>query len=282
MNPPHLESAYRYCEQLAHSHYENFPVASWLLPANLRRPISVIYAFARTADDFADEGKRSEFERLTLLDSYRSELDKMALGQSSNNPIFIALGDVVTKHKLPPQLFFDLLSAFSQDVTQRRYANFAELLDYCRRSANPVGRLLLHLSNNDSEKNLQHSDDICSALQLINFYQDMAQDFDENDRIYIPEDELQHFGVDESFFAHRSSEAEMRKLFQFQVARAKTMMLRGRPLGGHLKGRFGLEIRFIIEGGLAVIRRLEDCAEQPFTRPRLRRRDWLLALLRAL
>ncbi len=282
MNSHRIQSAYRHCEQLAHSHYENFPVASWLLPHRIRRSIAVIYAFARNADDFADEGDYSVEQRLSLLRGYEEKLHQLERDEFVDDPVFIALADVIARYQLPRQLFHDLLSAFTQDVTRKRYADFDELLDYCRRSANPVGRLLLHLTNNDSEENLLLSDKVCSALQLINFYQDMAQDFDENARIYIPEDEMLQFGVGGEHFAVRSTEKEMVALFEFQVARARKMMQQGASLGKNLSGRFGLEIRFIIEGGLAVIERLEQCAQEPFTRPRLRKTDWLRALWRAL
>jgi squalene synthase HpnC len=282
MNAHNIESAYRHCEQLAHSHYENFPVASWLLPRALRRPIAVIYAFARTADDFADEGHYNGAQRLALLHGYEEKLNLLARGETSEDPVFIALADVITQHQLPLSLFHDLLSAFAQDVTKKRYTDFTQLLDYCRRSANPVGRLLLHLSGNASEENLQLSDKVCSALQLINFYQDLAQDFTENERIYLPEEEMRRYGVGSEHFAVRSGEQEMVELFRYQVARARGMMLEGKPLGKRLKGRFGLEIRLIIEGGLAIIERLEQCAETPFTRPRLRSSDWLRAIWRAL
>jgi squalene synthase HpnC len=282
MNTHTLEGAYRHCEQLARSHYENFPVASWLLPRKLRRPIAVIYAFARNADDFADEGHYNSAQRLALLNGYSAKLQQLERGERSDDPVFIALSDVIAQHQLPLSLFYDLLSAFAQDVTKKRYSDFAELLDYCRRSANPVGRLLLHLSGNASARQLQLSDQVCSALQLINFYQDLAQDFSENERIYIPEDEMRRYGVGSEHFAVRSSEVEMVELFRFQIARAREMMLEGKALGRGLRGRFGLEIRLIIEGGLAVIERLEQCAEAPFTRPRLRNRDWLRAIWRAL
>lgn len=282
MNPLTTESAYRYCEQRARTHYENFPVASWLLPRKVRRPIAVIYAFARNADDFADEGDLNTEERLALLQGYGEKLRQIEAGEALDDPVFIALADVIATHDLPMSLFHDLLSAFAQDVAKKRYSDFAELLDYCRRSANPVGRLLLHLTENDSEENLLLSDSVCSSLQLINFYQDMAQDFDENGRIYIPEDEMSQWGVDHGHFSRRSTEAEMVELFRFQVKRAREMMLQGAKLGPHLKGRFGLEIRFIIEGGLAVITRLEQCTDTPFARPRLRKTDWLRALWQAL
>lgn len=277
-----IESSYRYCMQLAGSHYENFPVASWLLPRKLRRPIAVIYAFARNADDFADEGHYNEAQRLALLNGYSEKLHRLERGEAVDDTVFIALADVIARHQLPLSLFHDLLSAFAQDVTKKRYSDIAELLDYCRRSANPVGRLLLHLSGNDSELNLQLSDKVCSALQLINFYQDLAQDFSENERIYIPQEEMRRYGVGSEHFAVRSRETEMVGLLRFQLVRARALMLEGKPLGGRLRGRFGLEIRLIIEGGLAVLDRLEQCVEEPFTRPRLRNRDWLRAIWRAL
>jgi squalene synthase HpnC len=282
MTAHNLETAYRHCERLARSHYENFPVASWLLPRRLRRPIAVIYAFARTADDFADEGHYHTAQRLALLNGYGAKLQQLERGEVTDDPLFIALADVIARYQLPLQLFYDLLSAFAQDVTKKRYADFGELLDYCRRSANPVGRLLLHLSGNASAENLQLSDKICSALQLINFYQDLAQDFTENERIYLPEEEMRRFGVGCEHFAVHSTEREMVALFRFQIERARQMMEQGAPLGRRLKGRFGLEIRLIIEGGLAVVERLEQCAETPFARPRLRRSDWLRAIWRAL
>ncbi len=282
MNTPCIDSAYSYCEQLAHSHYENFPVASWLLPRALRRPVAVIYAFARNADDYADEGEYSDSERLALLDGYGEKLRRLERGEEVDDPVFIALADVIAGQQLPWQLFHDLLSAFRQDVKQKRYADFAQLLDYCRRSANPVGRLLLHLSGNDTAENLRLSDKVCSALQLINFYQDLAQDYEENRRIYLPEDEMQRYGINEQHFSLRSHAPEMVELMRFQVKRAREMMQQGAPLGRRLRGRFGLEIRLIIEGGMAVIERLEQGVERPFSRPRLRRSDLIKALWRAL
>ena len=188
-----LSEAYRNCQDLAAEHYENFPVASRLLPRRLRQPITVIYAFARTADDFADEGNRSPAERLQLLDDYETRLQRLLAGSPGSNPVFIALADVIKRYALPIGLFQDLLSAFSQDVTKQRYANYDEVLDYCRRSANPVGRLLLYLYNQAEAENLLLSDQICTALQLINFLQDLYQDYDEHNRIYLPQDEMRKY-----------------------------------------------------------------------------------------
>lgn len=278
-----LAGAYAFCEQMAHSHYENFPVASHLLPARLRRPIAVIYAFARSADDLADEGDLPAEQRLDRLAEYDRELESIARGKAGNNPIFIALADVMARHDLPYQLFHDLVDAFRQDVTQRQYDDFAALLDYCRRSANPVGRLLLHLNDTANPENLALSDRICTALQLINFYQDLAQDYDENGRIYIPRDEMQHYGIGPGHFRERRNDPALQELLRMQYRRARTLMLAGAPLGRRLHGLFGWEIRLIIAGGLRVLERLEQqVATAPFARPRLRRRDWPVILWRSL
>lgn len=281
--PCTLPQAYAYCEQMARSHYENFPVASRLLPARLRRPIAVIYAFARSADDFADEGDLPAAQRLARLDAYRSELDALARSENGTHPIFIALADVIARHDLPLPLFHDLLSAFRQDVTQGTYADFDAVLDYCRRSANPVGRLLLHLNGAASVENLALSDHVCSSLQLINFYQDLTQDYDEMGRIYIPQDEMRQYGVRSDHFRDRRNDAALRELLRLQYRRSREMMYAGMPLGRHLRGRFGWEIRLIIAGGLRILERLEANLDMaPFSRPRLRRRDWPVILWRSL
>lgn len=282
MNPLSLEQAYAHCLSLARNHYENFPVASLVLPRKLRRAVAVIYAFARTADDLADEGPGDVEERLARLDNYRYTLEQMAANEVVDDPVFIALADTVRQHKLPLQLLFDLLSAFRQDVIQKRYANFAELRDYCRRSADPVGRLLLHLNGSADETNLKLSDQICTSLQLINFLQDLDQDYRENNRIYIPLDEMAQHNVNESWFQQRRSDAVMQALLTQQIGRARQMMLAGAPLGERLKGRFGFEIRLIVQGGLQVLERLEQQRQDLFSRPRLRRSDIILMVLRAL
>ena len=181
-------------------HYENFPVASFLLPPALRGPIAAIYHFARSADDFADEGDAPAEVCLAQLDVYRAELDAIAKGLPTKHPIFLALRPVIHQHQLPLQLFYDLLDAFSQDVVKQRYANFAELSDYCARSANPIGRLLLQLFGQTNALQLAQSDAICTALQLINHWQDVGIDAAKGEagRIYLPQDELVRYGVSES------------------------------------------------------------------------------------
>ncbi|HEY0269177.1 MAG TPA: squalene/phytoene synthase family protein, partial [Methyloradius sp.] len=154
---------------LASTHYENFPVASILLPMRLRKPIGLIYAFARQADDFADEGDLTPEQRLELLNGFKLELDKISHNQATDSALFTALNAMIKQHNLPLVPFYDLLDAFSQDVVKSRYENFGEVMDYCRRSANPVGRLLLHLYGYATPRNIGLSDAICSALQIINF-----------------------------------------------------------------------------------------------------------------
>ena len=265
--------AYRDCMRIARGHYENFPVASILLPRDIRRPVAAIYAFARRADDFADEGTRSDLERLQELNTMSAALDAAVAGRPGDDPLFIALADAIARHQLPPQLFHDLLAAFKQDVTKKRYADFGEVIQYCRLSANPIGRLLLHLTGNDDEKNLAYSDGICSALQLINFYQDLSQDYEEMGRIYLPQDEMAKYGVTEDHIRERRSDVAMRQLMQHQYERADRMIRAGAPLGRRLRGRFGLEIRMIVMGGARIIYRLKQ-QNDLFSRPRLRARDW--------
>jgi squalene synthase HpnC len=265
-----LADAYKFCQNMAQSHYENFPVASVLLPQRLRLPITVIYAFARTADDFADEGQLTQESRLEQLDAYSKALSEIKnQGYSGKNPIFIALADVIKKYDLPLSLFNDLLSAFKQDVVKNRYTNFEDVLDYCNRSANPVGRLLLHLNGEPSDKQLEQSDAVCSALQLINFYQDIVQDYTEQDRIYIPQDELTQAGLTESDLIGPDSQ-KIAPLIRSLYQRAQHLMLKGYPLGAALTGRMGWEVRAMTLGGittLALLIRQDD--NMLLQRPRL-------------
>lgn len=262
-------------------HYENFPVASLLLPARLREPVAAIYAFARSADDFADEGDLPAEERLRLLNGYRAELDAIAAGRDSEHPVFRRLRPVVAAHGLPLQPFRDLLDAFAQDVVKTRYASYAELLDYCRRSADPVGRLLLHLFRAATPDNLRRSDCICSALQLINHWQDVAIDW-RKPRVYLPQEDLARFGVTETQIACRYCDDGWRALMRFQVERARALMLEGAPLGRALPGRVGLEIRAIAAGGLRILDKIEAVNYDVFRRrPLLGKPDWVRILVRA-
>lgn len=277
-----IEAAYAFCLRQARQHYENFPVASFALPKRLRRPVAVIYAFARTADDFADEGDASSAMRLARLEDYRAKLTLCAQGHSQEDQVFVALSDVLRRHGLPVQLFHDLLTAFTMDVTTQRYGTFDDVLHYCRHSANPVGRLLLHLYGCTSEAQLAQSDAVCTSLQLINFWQDIGQDYDENNRIYVPLQDMARLGVTEKHFVGKVTDAAMRSLMDFQIERARSLMYSGAPLGRNLPGRLGLELRLTIEGGLSILQALQRHPQDAFARPRLTNRDWLRSIWRAI
>lgn len=262
-------------------HYENFPVASILMPKRLRKPVAAIYHFARAADDIADEGESSDGERLRQLDEFRNELASIAAQAIPLTPLFQNLAVEITQHDLPMQPFSDLLDAFSQDVVKKRYANFEELQEYCRSSANPVGTLLLHLYKEATQVNIAYSDAICTSLQLINFWQDVAKD-DAIARIYLPLDEMAQFGVTENHIAHHICDDAWRELMKFQIDRTRAMMLQGAPLGSILTGRIGLEMRMIIAGGLRILDKLEAADFDMFRhRPVLRPFDWVIMLAKS-
>jgi squalene synthase HpnC len=253
-------------------HYENFPVASWLMPARLRPAVRAIYRFARTADDLADEGVASPAERLSALDGLRAQLSAIELAEPSD---WGDLAAAVREHRLQLPLFHDLLSAFSQDVVTVRYESFEQLTDYCRRSANPIGRLLVHLNDRATPEALAFSDAICSALQLINFWQDVAVDWNKG-RVYLPQDELARFEVGEQDIAGASRSAAWRSLMTFQCDRARTMLNSGRPLTRILPGRMGLELRLILAGGNAILDKIAAVDGDVFRhRPILTKWDWL-------
>ncbi len=267
-----------FCRRVAREHYENFPVASWLLPRHLRAHVAAIYTFARTADDFADEGSFCAAERLALLDAYEEQLDALRRGIVPDMPVFIALANTVNTHSLPLQPFYDLLSAFRQDVTKTRYADSSEIMDYCRRSANPVGRLLLHLFQADSTANRALSDAICTGLQLVNFLQDIEQDYARG-RIYICHESMQRFGVSAEHIRTRRADSAWRSMIESEIMRADSLLREGGPLATALPGRIGIELRFIVAGGLIVLDKLRRRNRSGFAGgTRFASHDWLKAL----
>ncbi|MCO6411256.1 MAG: squalene synthase HpnC [Thiogranum sp.] len=276
-----IGQAYAWCRNIVRSHYENFPVASLLLPRRLRDPIAAIYAFARTADDITDEGDASAQQRLQRLAEMEAALMAAADGAPPPSLLYVALADSIARHRLPPVLLRQLLSAFRQDIEKKRYGNFGELMDYCKRSANPVGRLLLHLLRRSGEREAGLSDAVCSALQLTNFLQDIAQDYRENGRIYIPQDEMQRFGVSEQDIADQRNSPRLAQLMQFQVQRATRLLRAGSPLGREIGGRFGLELRAVVLGAARVLEKLHS-QQDAFARPRLGRLERTRILLGAL
>jgi squalene synthase HpnC len=294
-------------------HYENFPVASVALPRSLRRPVKAIYAFARSADDLADEGDASPDSRLEALNAYRKQLDRLASNQRSAEPLFQDLSNQILEWRLPLQLFHDLLDAFSQDVVKTRYANFGEVMHYCRRSANPVGRLMLHLFRQTDPRALAYSDGICSALQLINFLQDVGIDWIKG-RVYMPQDEMAKAGLSDAVLAtligdtstdsmaaaqfetarkplvgipvvsyQSTGERRWREFMLGQIDRTRKMLQAGAPLGLILHGRIGFELRLIIAGGDRMLRKLHaDPMASLKRRPTLSAWDWVVMLTRAL
>lgn len=265
-------------------HYENFPVASLLLPRAMRAPVGVIYNFARSADDIADEGNAMPADRHAGLAAYRAELDAIAAGRptSGHLPLFAHLADVIRTHALDLSPFYDLLSAFDQDVDTTRYADFDTVLDYCRRSANPVGRIMLHLFRAATPENLARSDNICTALQLINFWQDVAVDWDKG-RVYLPQADLKRFDLSDADIGTQTVDARWHALMRYEVGIARDMMLRGAPLAVDMPGRFGLELCAVVHGGLRILEMIERRGYDVFRRrPRLGKRAAALIAVRAL
>jgi squalene synthase HpnC len=263
-------------------HYENFPVASFLLPKRLVPAVEAIYAFARSADDIADEGDALPHQRLAALHAYEAALASIARGEKQHNGLFARLAQVIAQYQLPLQPFHDLLSAFKQDVGTTSYANFDLLLDYCRRSANPVGFLMLHLYGAATPANIGASDAICSALQLINFLQDVAIDRAKR-RTYLPLDDLARFGVSVEQLDRAAADAPFQALMRFEVDRARALMLGGAPLAKRLPGRIGWELRLVVQGGLRILQRIERVDYDVFChRPKLQLRDWVAIVWRAL
>ncbi|HJQ26701.1 MAG TPA: squalene synthase HpnC [Blastocatellia bacterium] len=278
-----VATAYQFCERLARSHYENFPVGSVLVPGRLRKHFYSIYAFARTADDFADEGydeAHSEQERLALLDEWRRML-RDSEHQTPIHPVFIALAETRRQFDLPLVLFEDLLSAFSQDVVKRRYQTVVELLDYCRRSANPIGRLILLLFGHRDEQLHRWSDDICTALQLANHWQDVRVDL-AKDRIYLPAEDLAQFGLTFADIERQVASEQFVALMQMEVKRARELFRRGKPLCLTVSGRLGLELRAVWSGGARILDRIEAAGFDVFAhRPVITTADKLRIAARA-
>ena len=270
------------------THYENFPVASLLCPPHLRAPIAALYAFARTADDIADEGDATPAQRLHDLAAYRAELAAVAAGAAPGMrwaTVFGPLQGVLRQHGLPVALLDDLLSAFVQDVEKTRdgatYADRTALLDYCRRSANPVGRLLLHLYGVADAEALAQSDAICSALQLINFWQDLSVDIPRG-RHYLTDADCAAHGVDRAQLATLQPTPATTRLLADNARWARTLMEQGAPLVHRLPGRAGWELRLVVQGGLRILDKIDALrGANLHTRPRLHGHDWCVMLWRA-
>ena len=274
-----ISNAYRYCEWMTYRHYENFPVASWMLPKSVRPHVAAVYAFARAADDFAD-GARYAGRGLELLAQWRKGLP--------SHPIFIALADTVQKKKIPVQLLDDLLTAFTMDITKRRYADWDELMTYCRYSANPVGRIVLHLFDITDPAQHTLSDKICTGLQLANHWQDLRIDV-ARDMFYLPADLMKQHSVTEQeiksyVIASAAKQSDgYRAMMKELVARARLLFQEGKPLVGHLKGGLRAEIALTVLGGQTILDRIDAVNYDVFChRPEISTLDKTRLLIRAL
>ena len=283
-----IDRAYDWCARVAREHYENFPVASLLLPKDMRPAISAIYAFARRADDFADEPGPSDSERLRLLDDWGCRLQSItargragtAEVRSNDDLVFIALADAISRHRLPGSLFEDLLSAFRQDVLTKRYSTWTDVLDYCRRSANPVGRLVLRVAGYDSPELDARSDAICTALQLTNFWQDFGTDW-QRGRLYLPIEDRDRSGADERDLREGRWTDAWRRALALVVSRTRELFVTGRPLCDAVSGRLKWELRATWLGGWRVLDRVQSSSDPLQQRPKLTRADALVLLGKA-
>jgi phytoene synthase len=282
-----LRAAYEECERLARTHYENFPVASWLLPARMRPHVAAVYAFARTADDFADEGTRPVEERFELLDDWQNRLhacvtDGSDPGGHPYDRVFLALGATIRACDLPVSLFDDLLSAFRQDITTHRYEAWDGVMDYCRRSANPVGRLVLRIAGYDDERLDRSSDALCTALQLTNFWQDLDRDW-QNGRLYVPLSDVDADHARLEDLDRRRPTDAWRRVLRRLAGRTRRSFEAGRGVCDGVRGRLRHELRLTWLGGMQILHRIEKADYDVFTsRPTLGAKDAPSLLWRAL
>ena len=277
-----LRAAYAECERRVRAHYENFPVASWLVPARMRPHVAALYAFARTADDIADEGRRPDAERLRLLDDWQSRLHACVTECAPDDQVFLALGATIRACHLPLSLFDDLLSAFRQDITTHRYDTWASLLDYCRRSANPVGRLVLRIAGHDDPRLDVSSDALCTALQLTNFWQDLERDWQKG-RLYVPLEDIDAENARIQDLDDRRITQTWHRVLTRVTARTRGSFDAGKFVCDGVPGRLRYELRVTWLGGTRILDRLERVDYDVFRfRPTLALADVPPLVLRAL
>ncbi len=275
-----LKEAYDEAVRFTKSHYENFPVISVFVPKHLQKHVAVIYRFARQADDIADEGHFSAEERIAKLDEYNQEL-KSAIDGKYSTSFWKALNNTIDEKGLSTANFFNLLKAFRQDVSKKRYETFDDVLDYCSNSANPVGRLILELNGIKHPDALNHSDKICTALQLANFYQDVSIDY-EKDRVYISEDEMKLYGISEKAFENYDKNDKFEQLMKYQVERVRLLFAVGKNLMKHLSGLLRFQIAWTILGGEEILVKIEQAGYDTRNfRPVLSKTDMIKLLLRS-
>ncbi len=268
-------------ENIAKTHYENFPVGSFLIPKHYREPVHLVYTFARVADDFADEGTMSAAERMDKLNEWQHHLHN-AVNGASNVELFVNLSTVMRNFQIPIQLFDDLLIAFKRDASNSEYQNFNEVLEYCRFSANPIGRILLHIFECSTDETNRLSDAICTALQLANFWQDISVDTSRN-RIYIPKSDFVAFNLHSVELQSTANATAFRELMKTQVERTRTLFETGKPLFLLVNKQFRFELKMIWHGGMRILEKIESLNfETRNKRPTLNLFDKLLIVARSL
>jgi squalene synthase HpnC len=274
------EDGFRYCETIARNHYENFPVASSFLPKEIRKYVWTIYAFARIADDYADEPGFTLAERMDNLNQWEQCLDECYNGNPTHR-VFAALAETVERFQIPIELFQNLLAAFRADITVKRYETYEDVLAYCRNSANPIGRLVLLLLNYRSETMIQFSDSICTALQLTNFWQDVSVDL-QKDRVYLPLEELEEFGYSEQDLVNQKVNNCFCNLMAFQVRRTAELFAQGRPLLNMVGKDLSMELKLTWNGGTRILQKIHEQNYDVLTkRPTLSKLDKLGLLFRS-
>lgn len=278
---PSVPEAFAYCEKITRRHYENFPVASLFLPREKRPYICAVYAFARTADDYADEGTRTHAERLYLLDEWEKKLDAAYEGRP-DGPVFVAIAETAARTGIPKNALADLLEAFRMDVTNNSFNTFDDLLRYCRHSANPVGRLVLHIFDAVSDRAIEQSDALCTGLQLANFWQDVSNDLARG-RLYIPLEDIARYGYTESELRRGIADERFRTLMAFEVQRTKDFFEKGRPLLTETIPALRTELRLTWRGGMTILRKIEQARYDVLDRrPAISLRDKLVIMAHAI
>ena len=274
------ESAYISAENFARAHYENFPVISFLVKKELRKHVAVLYWFARTADDISDDPTLNNAEKIIKLNHFEERLTSLLKGKYEDD-YEAAMYNTITVMHLTQDLFYDLIVAFRQDLIKKRYQSFEELLDYCKYSANPVGRLILELNGIRNNNAFHYSDKICTALQLINFYQDVKIDYDMN-RIYFPMDEMGLFAVTENMFELNKINLNLEKLVKYNIDRAAKILEEGKKLLEFLPRKLKIEIKWTVLGGMEILNKIRKNSFNVFTRPKLSKIDFLMLFFKSI
>ena len=274
------ESAYISAEKFARTHYENFPVVSFLIKKELRKHVAILYWFARTADDIADNPNIPAKDKIIKLNQFEDRLTSLLKGNYENE-YELALSNTIHVMYLTKSLLYDLLSAFRQDLVKKRYQSFEDLLNYCKYSANPIGRLILEINNIRDSDAFYYSDKICTALQLINFYQDVTIDYSLG-RIYFPLDEMSMFSVSENMFEFNKINHNLEKLVKYNIDRTENILREGKKLLKYLPGRLKIEIKWTVLGGMTILNKIRNNDFNIFTRPKLNKLDLLVLLFKSM